>query len=293
MIISMTGYGRSSKESGDRHVTVEMKAVNHRFCEINIRMPRQFFFFEDQLKKVISRYIKRGKVDVFINLQGEGIVNRTLSVDWDLLNQYQQTFEKMATTFESDQALPIDRLLLHEEVVDVQESDEVTEELRSMVVKATEEAVQQLRQMREKEGQMLYEDFQVRIEKMSQGAAELKQYSPTVQNNYREKLTKRVQEFLGGQLDVDEARIVTEVAIYADKSDIQEELIRIESHLKQFVHILNQNEVVGRKLDFLVQELNREINTIGSKANDVFISQLVVDMKSELEKIREQVQNVE
>ncbi|MDG5788252.1 YicC family protein [Evansella sp. AB-P1] len=293
MIMSMTGYGRSLKENGNCQVTVEMKAVNHRFCEINIRMPRQFFFLEDQLKKIISRFIKRGKVDVFINLQGESVVNRSLTVDWDLFHQYEETYERMAKLNDSPQPFPVERLLLQEDIVGIQESDEVTEDLKELVLFATEDAVQSLLTMRKKEGKALYEDLENRINSMSQWAIELREYAPMVHKNYRERLTKRVKEFLSGKLEVDEARMLTEVAIYADKYDIQEELTRIDSHLKQFLHILNQQDVVGRKLDFLVQELNRETNTIGSKANDVSISQTVVNLKSELEKIREQVQNVE
>ena len=293
MIVSMTGYGRSLKENNNYQVTVEMKAVNHRFCEINIRMPRQFFFIEDQLKKVIGRYISRGKVDVFINLNGEGIVNRKLSVDWDLVDQYFETFEKMSTRYTSPQNFPLETLLLHENVVDVQESDDVSEGLKNMVVSAAEEAVKQLREMREKEGNELHHDLHTRIDNLAQRTADLKENVPNVQKNYREKLTKRVQEFVAGTMEIDESRILTEVAVYADKADIQEEITRIMSHLKQFNEILTQGKVVGRKLDFIVQELNREINTIGSKANDISISQHVVNLKSELEKIREQVQNIE
>ncbi|MBU9712457.1 YicC/YloC family endoribonuclease [Evansella tamaricis] len=293
MITSMTGYGRSLKEMENCQVTVEMRAVNHRFCEINVRMPRQIFFLEDQIKKVISRYVKRGKVDVFINIHGEGIVNRTLKVDWELFHQYQKTFEKMAESYVTTQSFPVDQLLLHEEVVEVQESDGVTEDLENTLLASVDEAVQQLILMRKKEGQELFEDLQDRIGKMVSWNRDLKEYAPTVQNNYRERLMKRVQEFNQGNLNVDESRILTEVAIYADKADIQEEMTRIESHLKQFLQILKETDVVGRKLDFIVQELNREVNTIGSKANDISISQLVVHMKSELEKIREQVQNIE
>ncbi|ADU30816.1 YicC/YloC family endoribonuclease [Evansella cellulosilytica] len=293
MIISMTGYGRTLKENRDCHVTVEMRAVNHRFCEINIRMPRQFFFLEDKLKKIILKQVKRGKVDVFINLKGEGIVNRSLQVDWDLLDEYHQAFEEIGSKYVTSQTFPIDKLLLHEDVVEVQESDSVAESLETMVIEGTIEATSQLKEMRKREGIMLYEDIHKRINKMDEGTQKLKDYAPQVQAHYRERLMKRVQEFMSGNLDIDESRILTEVAVYADKADIQEELTRIESHLKQFSQVLNQSEVVGRKLDFLVQELNREINTIGSKANDVSISQTVVDLKSELEKIREQVQNIE
>ncbi|UTR10935.1 YicC family protein [Evansella sp. LMS18] len=293
MITSMTGYGRSLKENADCQVTVEMKAVNHRFCEINIRMPRQFFFLEDQLKKTISRFVKRGKVDVFINISGEGIVNRTLAVNWELLSQYHSVFSEMKEKFGSNADFPLNSMLANDAVVEIQESDEVDEGLKSLVVSAAEDAVLQLVEMRKKEGLELYEDVHKRIGRLSDKAEELKEFAPAIQKNYLERLTKKVRDFTGSALEIDESRVLTEVAVYADKSDIEEELTRIQSHLKQFNDIISSEKVVGRKLDFIVQELNRETNTIGSKSNDVTISKHVVEIKSELEKIREQVQNIE
>lgn len=293
MILSMTGYGRAIKESGNFQVTVEMRAVNHRFSEVSVRMPKQFFFLEDKLKKIISRTVKRGKVDVFVHVQGEWLTSRHLSVDWELLGQYYEAYEKMTNLFDSSRSFPADQLLLHEEVVEVQEADDVSEEMVNTILSATEDATQRLKEMREKEGQSLSHDLATRIERLSSWNQQLKTIAPTIQELYRERLIKRVKEFVAGNLDIDEARILTEVAIYADKSDIQEEITRIDSHLKQFGQIIQQAGVVGRKLDFIVQELNREINTIGSKANDLTISETVVNMKSELEKIREQVQNIE
>ncbi|SER62788.1 YicC/YloC family endoribonuclease [Salipaludibacillus aurantiacus] len=293
MIKSMTGYGRSAKENGNFKVTVEMKAVNHRFCEINIRMPRQLLFLEDRLKKAISRYVKRGKVDVFLNLQGESIVKRSLSIDWDLFHQYHHLYEQMVENTVASEAFPIDRLLLHEEVVSVKESDEVSKELEEMVKTSVDEAVSQLIKMRQSEGRELLEDLSHRLQKLSDYLEQLRTFAPQVQELYRERLLKKVESFMEGNTEIDESRILTEVSVYADKSDVEEELTRIDSHLKQFSSILNDGEVVGRKLDFLVQELNREINTIGSKANHLDVSQIVVNLKADLEKIREQVQNVE
>lgn len=294
MILSMTGYGRSLKENDNFQVTVEMRAVNHRFSEISIRMPKQFFFLEDKLKKIVSRTVKRGKVDVFIHVYGEALANRHLIVDWELLNQYYETYDKMTQLYpSSSSSFPAEQLLMHEDVVEVQEGSDVSEDVVHLILEATEEATEMLKEMREKEGDALKEDVLKRVEKLSRWNEELKAVAPTVQEMYRERLTKRVKEFVSGTLDVDETRILTEVAIYADKSDIQEEITRIDSHLKQFEKIVEQSGVVGRKLDFIVQELNREINTIGSKGNDISISKTVVNMKSELEKIREQVQNIE
>ncbi|WP_280769045.1 YicC/YloC family endoribonuclease [Salipaludibacillus daqingensis] len=293
MIMSMTGYGRSAKENDNCQVTVEMKAVNHRFCEINIRMPRQLFFLEDRMKKVISRYVKRGKIDVFLNLHGEGIVKRSLSIDWDLFDQYQQIYEKMAESTNSSTTLPIDQLLLHDEIATIKESDEISKDLEIMVQAAVEDATVQLMEMRDREGKELHNDMKQKLNNVSESVEKLREIAPNVQEEYQDRLLKKVEAFTKENTELDESRVLTEVAVFADKSNIDEELTRIDSHIKQFLEVLHEANVVGRKLDFLVQELNRETNTIGSKANHLEVSQIVVNIKAELEKIREQIQNVE
>lgn len=289
----MTGYGSSLQENKDVKVTVEMRAVNHRFCEISIRMPRQLFFLEDRLKKVINKDLKRGKVDVFVNIQGEWSSHRHVSVDWNLMDEFHETFLSMSQKYQTTLDFPVDKLLVYEDVISIREEDEVTEDLEKMVVSATEEAVKKLKEMRKKEGESLFDDLLQRIEKILEWNKELEKHAASIQGNYRDKLLKKVRDFLDGSIEIDESRILTEVAVYAEKSDIQEELTRINSHIKQFEQIIYQGHVVGRKLDFIVQELNREINTLGSKSNHMSVSETVVNMKSELEKVREQVQNIE
>ncbi|WP_096435466.1 YicC/YloC family endoribonuclease [Alteribacter populi] len=294
MLVSMTGYGRSFEENESFSVTVEMRSVNHRFCEINVRMPRQFLMVEDRLKKIIGRYVHRGKVDVFVTVSGDSLVKRKLSVDWHLLLEYRQAFEKMKHTLEEESALfPFDHMLTHEDVVSVEEAEDVTEEIQNLLFNTIEQAANRLHEMRKREGETLFHDLTERASLMQKWTDELRSYAPAVHQQYQEKLTKKVNDFLSGKLEADESRILTEVAVFSEKSDIQEELTRIDSHLKQFFTIIKGDGVVGRKLDFLVQELNREFNTIGSKANDIEISQRVVDLKAELEKVREQVQNIE
>ncbi|MGJ9381352.1 YicC/YloC family endoribonuclease [Salipaludibacillus sp. CF4.18] len=293
MIMSMTGYGRSNKEIDSCHVSVEIKAVNNRFCEINIRMPKQLFFLEERMKKSISQVISRGKVDVFIHIQGDGVSKKELSVDWNLIAEYQNTFDEMAEKFHSSNSFPLKELLFNEEVVAVRESSDISSELTDVILSSVEEAAMELRDMRLKEGQELRDDIIHRIDTLRQFIVKLREYTPVIQKQYRERLQRRVEEFLGGKTEIDEARILTEVSVFAEKADIQEELTRIDSHLKQFISILSDAKVIGRKLDFLVQELNREVNTIGSKSNHLETSQLVIELKAELEKIREQVQNIE
>ncbi|WP_026689959.1 YicC/YloC family endoribonuclease [Alteribacter aurantiacus] len=294
MIVSMTGYGSSLQQNDSFHVTVEMKSVNHRFSEVNIRMPRPFLMIEDRLKKAVGKLVNRGKVDVFITIGGESVSKRAVNVDWDLLEQYVTTFEEMKKRFNVNKSdFPFEQMLTHEDVISIDESDDVSEEVKSLLIHAVEQAAVQLHTMRQEEGKELYRDLIHRSSLMREWATQLKEYAPIVSEQYQERLHKRVNQFLEGKFEADEGRILTEVAVYSDKSDIQEELTRIDSHLKQFDAILEGGGVVGRKLDFLVQELNREFNTIGSKANDIQISQRVVDLKSELEKVREQVQNIE
>lgn len=293
MIVSMTGFGRSKMELNECKVLVEMKSVNHRFCEISVRMPRQFLLFEDKIKKTVQQYIQRGRVDVFVTIEGEGYINRSLQVDWDLLSQYMQTLQNAKDSFKLDGNLSIDQLIHFPEVFSVIESEEGIEKFEQILLEATKEAAMELEAMRRAEGVALKKDIIERLNKIDNIVQVLKPFSTDVIERYKERLFKKINDFLSGNYEVDEGRILTEVAIFADKADINEELTRLESHVDQFLKNIEIKGSVGRKLDFLVQEMNREINTIGSKASDVQISQKVVEMKSELEKIKEQVQNIE
>lgn len=293
MVVSMTGFGRSKKEHEHFKVIVEMKSVNHRFCEITVRMPRQFLLFEDKLRKTVNQYIGRGRVDVFVTVEGEGYINRTLQVDWNLLSQYEQAVEKAKHSYKLDGSFSVEQLLNLPEVFTVNENEDGIEVLEQVLLEVTKEAAIELQNMRKIEGKALKADIVARLELIDLAVQYLIPLSADVVEKYRERLTKKMNDFLNGVYEVDEGRILTEVAIFADKADINEELTRLHSHIGQFYKIIEANESIGRKLDFLVQEMNREMNTIGSKANDVQISQKVVEMKSELEKIKEQVQNIE
>ncbi|WP_257008147.1 YicC/YloC family endoribonuclease [Bacillus sp. FJAT-45350] len=294
MITSMTGYGQAKLEQGNYVVTVEIRSFNHRFSEISVRIPRSFLHLEDQIKKTIQTFVHRGKVDVYISIEGEGLVKRMLDVDWELLKQYIKTANEMQNITGATLNMPsVDTLLLHEQIVSVREEEATDEAINGLVLETTKLATEKLFDMRRLEGHALYKDFKVRIDKMTETTKQLSLYAPTVSENYQKRLEKRMTDYLKGKLDVDESRILTEVAIFAEKASIDEEITRLLSHLNQFLSIINEGGVIGRKLDFLVQEMNRETNTIGSKANDIHISKQVVDLKSEIEKIKEQVQNIE
>ncbi len=287
----MTGFGRSKKESERLSVTVEIKTVNHRFCEFYFRMPRTLLKIEDKLKKKLSDYILRGRVEVFVTLTGEAVVNRKVQIDWNLLDDYYQYINAIKEKYGLNEQISLKELVNREELITIEESDEENDELETLVLAAVEEAALSLKQMRQTEGEALADDISDNLNQLNSRAIQLKEYAPIVVNQYKDRITKRMQDYLSGQID--EARIVTEVAIFAEKVDINEELTRLNSHIQQFQKTLLLKESVGRKLDFLVQEMNREVNTIGSKANDSTIAGEVVEMKSLLEKIKEQVQNIE
>jgi uncharacterized protein (TIGR00255 family) len=290
MVKSMTGFGRSQRESNDLFLTVEIKTVNHRFCEYHIRMPRQLLKIEEKIKKQLNA-IHRGRVEVFVTLGGNGAVHRKVNIDWLLLEEYYQYILKIKEKYMLQSDVSIHDLLQREEWLQVEEVDLGNEELEKLVNITVEEAANQLMAMRIAEGKELEADIRKQLLLLEDSINEVKQYAPLVVMQYKERLAKRLTDFLSGALD--EQRFITEVAIFADKADINEELTRLHSHIRQFEETLTESEPIGRKLDFLLQEMNREVNTIGSKANDSKIAKEVVEMKSLLEKVKEQVQNIE
>jgi uncharacterized protein (TIGR00255 family) len=290
MVKSMTGFGRSQRESNDLFLTVEIKTVNHRFCEYHIRMPRQLLKIEEKIKKQLNA-IHRGRVEVFVTLGGKGAVHRKVNIDWLLLEEYYQYILRIKEKYMLQSDVSIHDLLQREEWLQVEEVDLGNEELEKLVNITVEEAANQLMAMRIAEGKELEADIRKQLLLLEDSINEVKQYAPLVVMQYKERLAKRLTDFLSGALD--EQRFITEVAIFADKADINEELTRLHSHIRQFEETLTESEPIGRKLDFLLQEMNREVNTIGSKANDSKIAKEVVEMKSLLEKVKEQVQNIE
>jgi uncharacterized protein (TIGR00255 family) len=254
-------------------------------------MPRQLLKLEDKIKKSIGKYIKRGRVEVYVTLEGQGNVTRGVQIDWDLLEQYFQYISDIKEKYALTGELTLQELVSREELIQIEEKEAENEELESLVLRVIMQAAEEARKMRGREGLALEADLKDNINALKERIDQVQQLAPLVVAQYRERLSKRMSDFIGGEMD--ESRILTEVAIFADKADINEELTRLESHIGQFYKILLLQEPVGRKLDFLVQEMNREVNTIGSKANDSKIAMEVVEMKSLLEKVKEQVQNVE
>lgn len=287
----MTGFGRCRKEFANFTITCEVRSVNHRFCEFHFRMPRELLRLEEKLKKKMSKYVHRGRMDVFITIEGEGFLTPKIHIHWGLLDEYYRSLLQIQEKYGLENHLTLQDLLNREEFITFLEEDEENEELERIILDTVEQATIQLQQMRLTEGEALKKDLLVQLEKIEKKVHHLKRYAPEVVQQYAGRLRKRMEEFSNGQLD--EIRLINEVAIFADKADINEELTRLISHIAQFKQILNEDRPIGRKLDFLLQEMNREINTIGSKANDSKIAVEVVEMKSLLEKMKEQVQNVE
>lgn len=291
MVTSMTGFGRGVTESENFKIIVEAKSVNHRFLECSIRMPRQHFQLEDKFKKMISQYIKRGKVDVFITITGDEINRRELTVDWPLMDLYFNFARELKDRFNLKEEISLSHLLANPTFVTLEESNSETNEWEELIQTALKQAIDQLHSMRINEGSELEKDLFFHLNLLKNCLHNAKKISPAIVAKYKDRLEKRIKEFTDGQID--ENRLLTEVAVFAEKTDVTEEFTRLESHIVQFEIAVQQVEPIGRRLDFLTQEMNREVNTIGSKANDALLTSHVVDMKSVLEKLREQVQNIE
>ncbi len=289
----MTGFGRSFLESQHYSITTEVKSVNHRFCEVGVRMPRNLSSLEDKVKRTVTKYIQRGKVDVFITINGVIDAQRELEIDWTLLDQYVQSYIKLRERYQFQDPIDYDKLLLLPDVVSIYENEQVTDEFASHIITSISDATIQLVRMREEEGIYLTKDLSNRLSVMEAIIEEIRLVTPEISQGYETRLYKKIKELSNGFVEADESRILTEVALFAEKSNIDEELTRLLSHTQQFKQILSETTTVGRKLDFLVQEMNRESNTIGSKANGFAISKKVIELKSEIEKVKEQVQNIE
>lgn len=289
---SMTGFGRGKAEGEGYRFEIEIKAVNHRFLETIVRLPRNLSFIEEKVKKAVQENIYRGRIEIFINVKETEEKKRLVKVDKELALSYDNSLKELALILNTEYNTDLYRLVSLPEVLTVEEEEADAEVLWSVLEKALKDALDELREMRRIEGEKLSRDLKNKLIGLRNLVQEISLRAPQVVIEYQEKLKERIA-ILQADAVVDENRLATEVAFFADRASIEEELVRLESHIEQFDHALESNEPIGRKLDFLIQEMNREINTIGSKANDLIIARAVVEGKSELEKLREQVQNIE
>lgn len=292
MIRSMTGYGYYKYQDETVSMDVEIKTVNHRYCDIYIRMPKQLSCFEDKVRALIMSRIHRGKVDVFLNWENLGEEVKKVILDRNLAIEYYNAMTKLSEELQLRDDISTSSLARFPEILRIEKKEENSERVWMILEQAINEALNVLIAMREVEGEKLKASLVELCNNIENYRLKIKEREPLVIAEYKERLTARIKELMDSDV-VDETRIAMEVAIFADKCSINEELVRLRSHLDQFLDILSMDGPVGRKLDFLLQEMNREVNTIGAKANDLDITRNVIELKSEIEKIREQVQNVE
>ena len=293
MAISMTGFGRGEYKDDNYYFLVECKTINHKYCDINIRLPRKISFLEDKARNFVKNHIKRGRVDIYIKLDLLGSEDVNLKFDESLANQYVNILKEIRDKYDLVDDISVMNIAKFPEIIKTEEKEEDEDLLWSMLSKALEQTLVNLTEMRSEEGKILANDILERCNLLRNIIEEVEKYSHTVVLDYKEKLNNRISEILENPSLVDENRLAQEVAIYADKSSITEEIVRFKSHIEQLKSTIVKNESIGRKIDFLIQEMNRETNTIGSKSSDLNITNLVVEIKSELEKIREQIQNIE
>jgi len=292
MIKSMTGFGRCEITDGDRKFTVELKGVNHRYLDVNIRMPKKLNFFESAIRNLLKQYAQRGKVDIFISYEDLSESQVSLKYNPTLAQEYLTYFKEMKESFELDYDIRVSTLSRCPEVLTMEEQVEDEEALWKGLEKALKGAFEQFRDTRIVEGENLKTDIISKLNEMLELVGQVEKRSPAIVAEYRAKLEAKVQELLG-DAQIDEGRLATEVVIFADKICTDEETVRLRSHIEHMKSTLEAAEGIGRKLDFIAQEMNREANTILSKANNLEISDTGINLKTDIEKVREQIQNIE
>lgn len=292
MIKSMTGFGRGESSGEGKEFLVEIKTVNHRYSDVFIKMPRQISFLEDKIREVVSKIISRGKIDVYVSFENHSEDSKVVALDEPLVKAYMNAITQLRDRFNLKDDISVSLVSRFPDILKIEKPEENQEEIWQLLKIALENALNSLVVMRENEGLELKNNLLERSFYIENVLKAIVERAPEVVKEYKKKLENRIKELLEQQT-IDESRIAMEVAMFSDRCSVDEELVRLGSHINQLRETLNIEQPVGRKLDFLIQEMNREINTIGSKANDLSITRNVIDLKSEIEKIREQIQNLE
>lgn len=292
MIKSMTGFGRSEIVKGNRKISVEIKSVNHRYLEAGIKMPKKLNVFESRMRDLLKKYATRGKIDIFINYEDDSENQVNLKFNQNIADEYMAIFNNMSEKYNLKNDMTVGGLARFPEVITMDEVQEDEEELWHFIEDAMKAALEQFVNTRILEGENLKKDLLGKLDHMEELVAFVEKRSPEIMKEYRSKLESKVKELLG-DTTIDESRIATEVIIYADKICVDEETVRLRSHIEHARKCLNEDGGIGRKMDFIAQEMNREANTTLSKANDIEISNAAIDLKTEIEKVREQIQNIE
>lgn len=291
-LLSMTGYGSAKGSVEGQEITVELKSVNNRYLDCSVRLPRNFLFAEDTVKQAVSAGVSRGKVDVFVSAQASQDSGTVVSVNEKLARGYRDAVARIAETLGLESGLNAFSLARFPDVLTVERRELDKDKAAAALSEITAKAVEEFNAMREREGERLRRDMLGKLETIEGLVSVVEERSPQTVKEYRERLEARLRDILADR-SLDEQRVITEAAIFADRTAVDEETVRLRSHIAQFRTMLEEGSPIGRKMDFLVQEFNRESNTIGSKCSDASLAKVVVDLKSEIEKIREQLQNVE
>ncbi len=291
MIRSMTGFGRGKYEIDGRNYTVDIKSVNHKYSDISVRLPKLLNSVEDKIRKKVSEYISRGKIDIFVTFENYSNKGTNIRINKELAKEYLKQLKNLADETNLKFDISVIDVSKFPEILKI-EDDEDEELISNELMIAVDDAINKFVEMREVEGKKLIEDIEKRIILIKNKVDEITKFSSTLTQDYITKLQSRVNELLAPGT-VDENRLMQEIVIFSDKSSIEEELTRLKSHISQFLELIKLNSPIGKKIDFLIQEINREVNTIGSKANCLDITNRVIEIKTEVENIREQIQNIE
>lgn len=291
-LYSMTGYGSARGTVGGQSVTVELKSVNNKFLDCNVRLPRSYLFAEETIKNTVSDGVRRGKVDVFVTVQSGAEADVVVRANMELAKEYYGAVSEIAGSLGLDCGLNAAAVARFPDVLTLEKKELDAETVGAELREITRKAVEEFNVMRAREGERLREDMLAKLANIESLVSVVEERSPQTVQEYRQRLEARLRELLEDR-GIDEQRLITEAAIFADRTAVDEETVRLRSHIGQFRAMLSEGSPIGRKMDFLVQEFNRESNTIGSKCSDAALAQVVVDLKSEIEKLREQLQNVE
>lgn len=292
MLKSMTGYGHCEIIEGGKKISAEIRSVNHRYADYSVKVPKHYGFLEDKVRKKVAESVSRGKIDIYVAVESYGESNTKISLNEEFAKEYIEALYQLRDKFGLKDDISVCEVARNQDMFSIERKSEDEDEIWALVEPALNEAIKSFTAMREREGGRIQADLENRIEYMKTLAAKITERSPQTLKEYKERLYEKIKEILDGE-DVDESRILTEVAVFADKISVDEEIVRLGSHFEEFCNIVNSEEPAGRKLDFLIQEMNREVNTTGSKANDIEIAKTVVTLKGEIEKLREQIQNIE
>ena len=292
MLKSMTGYGRNEAIVGGKKILCEIKSVNHRYSDYSVKVPKYYGFLEDKIREFASKYISRGKVDIYVAIESYEEADKDIVVNKELAKAYLDALYSLRDEFGLNDDISVMALSRYPDIFIQERKEEDEEEIWNSVKTVLEPAVMSFTKMREREGERIQKDLEARVNYMKTLAAKIDERSAETVKEYQTRLYEKIKEVLEDR-EIDDARVLTEVAIFADKVAVNEEMVRLSSHFEEFFGITASDMPAGRKLDFLIQEINREINTTGSKASDIEIAKIVVELKGETEKLREQIQNIE